>query len=480
MTANTDSARLLELTFAEASAPHSCAVELRKPDVRELDQPRMFGEHPVRFYVTVPLVGRNEARFGVLHLLGSDACRLDDFKMAALMDIAAIAADEIELHLYNLLARDMHLPAARSRGKISVVRNSSRQSAKPRRNSLDKEEGFQSLIGLLSDWHWEQDESGRFILIAETGQTRTPAQFRQYIGKTMRQIPGMQMAEPDWRSLDNAMARHQSFQEKVFQWQDANNVLRYLSVSGQPVFNAEGRFKGYRGVMKDVSEKIRIQKELARSNAALRELSEAQQAFREAERKRIARELHEELAQILASSRMELCLLQRDLQPASLSRQRLDVVDRMIGSSILSLRKLATDLRPSSLDEGGLYYAMRALLKTVSENAGIECRLLANETDLTMDEPLSTTIFRLVEECLNNIDRHANARKAVVRIYLSENSVEIRVQDDGRGIRREELHKTKAFGLMEMRERVQKMRGKIDIRGLQGKGTCVAISLPKP
>jgi signal transduction histidine kinase len=211
----------------------------------------------------------------------------------------------------------------------------------------------------------------------------------------------------------------------------------------------------------------------------LRDLSEAQQTFREAERKRIARELHEELAQLLATSRMELTLLQQDLKPAPSSHQRLDSVDRMIGSSIVSLRKLATDLRPSSLDEGGLYYALRTLLKTFSENAGIECHLVANEADLGMDETRSTAIFRLVEECLSNIEQHAGAKKAVIQIRRSGNSMELRVQDDGRGIRPDELHKSNGFGLMEMRERVRKMNGRIDFRGLPGKGTRVAVSLPQ-
>jgi signal transduction histidine kinase len=272
--------------------------------------------------------------------------------------------------------------------------------------------------------------------------------------------------------------RRQPFQEVVIEWRDAGDGQRYLSISGQPIFGSEGQFKGYRGVAKDVTDKIRFQEELARSNAALRELSEAQQAFREAERKRIARELHDELAQLLATSRMELCLLQRDLKPASATHQRLDTVDRIIGSSIISLRKLATDLRPSSLDEGELFYALRSMLKTVSENAGIECDLIASEADLVMDEVRGTAIFRLIEECITNVGRHANAKKAVIQLHRCSNAMEIRVQDDGRGIRQEEMQQMNAVGLIEMRERVRKMNGRLDIRGLPGKGTRIAVSLP--
>lgn len=476
--AEADFSSLPEPELSSSSSVWPIAGESSGPEMLQLDHPAVVGDLSVYCYVTVPLMGRNGSQVGILHVLKSNACQLDASKAAVLMDIAAIAADEIELHRYGLLAREPHPMQERSLKKISDM-HSTRHAVKSRKNQQENEECYRALVELLSDWHWEQDENRRFKLIAATGQTSTPQQFRQYIGKTLREIPGMRAAEKDWQVLDDAMVRRESFQEMVFQWLDANDAVHYLSVSGQPAFSAEGRFKGYRGVMKDVTEKIRSEKELARSNAALRELSAAQQAFREAERKKIARELHDELAQLLASSRMELCLLQRDLQPASRSHQRLDAVDRMIGSSILSLRKLATDLRPSSLDEGGLYYAMRALLKSVSENTGIECQLLADETELTMDEPLSTTIFRLVEECVNNIDRHADASKAVVQICRNENAVEIRVQDDGKGIRQEEIYKKKAFGLMEMRERVRKMKGRIDISGFPGKGTCIAISLPQ-
>jgi signal transduction histidine kinase len=480
ITTKSDLMQNWELEFQSLSTVQSGATGLRKPDTCELDVPTVIGCLSVRFYVEVPLIGTKGCQLGTLYLLCSEPRDLGDFEVASLMDIAAIAVDEIELHLSSLpipLQDACGLRPLPDREMIGV--RNPELAATPCKSQHEKEEHYQSLIGLLSDWHWEQDENGCFTLIAETGQMRTPAQFRQYIGKTLHEIPGIWMQEKDWRILNHTTTRREPFQESVFQWRDANNALHYLSVSGQPIFSAEGKFKGYRGVTKDVTEKIRFQEELASSNAALRELSEAQQAFREAERKRIARELHDELAQLLASSRMELCLLQRDLNPASGNHKRLDIVDSLIGSSILSLKKLATDLRPSCLDEGGLYYALRSLLKAVSENAGIECQLLANEEDLTMDELLSTAIFRLVEECLNNIDRHANASRAVVQIYRSENAVEIRVQDDGKGIRPEEIQKMKAFGLMEMRERVRKMRGQIEIRGLPGKGTHIAISLPQ-
>jgi PAS domain S-box-containing protein len=474
-----ESIREAELDVSTFSSLLSC-----EPQIRNLSEPLVVAERAIRFYAAMPLVSESGCRFGSLCVLGTEHRELNESEITTLADLAAIAVDEIELRLSGLSGSDQKRGALWGGSeKLASQKETGAKNVMPRTElpplRQENEERYQSLVGLLSDWHWEQDEHGRFTLIAEAGQTRTGARFRPCIGKTFREIPAIQLPEREWRNFDQTIARHQPFQEIVLQWKESDEPLRYLSVSGQPMFSADGVFKGYRGVSREVTEKIRFQQELARSNAALRELSEAQQAFREAERKRIAHELHDELAQILATSRMELSLLQRDLKPASATHARFDNVDRMIGSSIVSLRKLATDLRPSALDEGGLYYALRSLLKAQSESTKIEFQLIANEADLAMDESRSTAIFRLVEECLTNIDKHAQAKKAVIQIHRSGNSMEIRVQDDGKGIRQDEIHKRKAFGLMDMRERVRKMKGKIDIKGCPGKGTRIAVSLPQ-
>lgn len=473
------SACKLEADVLALEESRSAVRQVQQPDVCNLEAPVLVGGLPAVFYAGVPLLGKDGYRFGTFCLFSSERRKFDDHEVSILTDLAAVATANLELQLSSLrTAQDnaayLHILSAAGIRQESDPELHTKTGASVRNN----DERYQSLIGLLSDWHWEQDEQGRFVLIAEAGQSRTPERFRQYIGKTFFEIPAIHIPDRERRRFNHMTGRQQPFQEIVFQWQDTKEQQRYLSISGQPIFSSKGGFRGYRGITKDVTDKIRFQEELARSNAALRELSEAQQAFRESERKRIARELHDELAQLLATSRMELCLLQRDLKPASSSHQRLDTVDRMIGSSIVSLRKLATDLRPSSLDEGELYYALRSMLKTVSENAGIECDLIASETDLVMDETRSTAIFRLIEECITNIGRHANARKAVVQIHRCGKAMAIRVQDDGRGIRQEEIQQMKALGLTEMRERVLKMNGRLAIKGLPGKGTRIAVTLP--
>lgn len=469
----------LESDLCALDSARSSVRNTHIPDVCNFDKPVSVGGLRAVFYAGAPLIGKGGYRFGTLCLLGPECRRFGKHEVASLMDLAAVAATNLESQLPGALDSD------ENSGELQILpamdlRERSLPQARGQDGAMERQsdERYQSLLGLLSDWHWEQDESGRFILIAQAGKTKTPERFKQYIGKTFFEIPSIRMPDKERRKFNFMTSRQQPFQEVVLQWNDPEDRQRYLSISGQPIFNPEGRFSGYRGVTKDVTDKIHFQEELARSNAALRELSEAQQAFREAERKRIAHELHDELAQLLATSRMELCLLQRDLKPASSTHKRLDTLDRMIGSSIVSLRKLATDLRPSSLDEGELFYALRSLLKTVSENAGFECDLIASEADLVMDEARSTAIFRLIEECITNIGRHANAKKAVIQINRCGDAMEIRVQDDGRGIRREEMQHMKTVGLIEMRERVLKMNGKIDIKGLPGKGTRIAVSLP--
>jgi len=234
----------------------------------------------------------------------------------------------------------------------------------------------------------------------------------------------------------------------------------------------------YTVIMRDVSDRQRVQEKLSRSHDQLRQLSAALQTIREEERTHIARELHDDLGQILASLRMDLNLLQQtDGTPAD-SLRLMHGMEANLLTAITSLRRIASNLRPRALDEGGLYFALQGLRDDFVERYGIPCALLADEAELRLDDFASTAIFRIVQEALTNIARHAEASSVTMNLFRLNGDLLVTIRDDGVGIRPEDMEKAASLGLIGMRERVWGMRGEISISAESPSGTRIDIVLP--
>lgn len=200
--------------------------------------------------------------------------------------------------------------------------------------------------------------------------------------------------------------------------------------------------------------------------------------IREDERVHISRELHDDLGQLLATLRVEFTLL-KQLPPGSPDAEaRLASMDNLLLTAIGSLRRIAGNLRPRALDEGGLYFALESLCREFEKRHRISCMLDAAPDDLVLDEHYSTAIYRLVQESLTNIARHAGAGTAEVRLQRDGASLRIDIADDGKGIVAGDMEKADALGLLGMRERVAALRGSMNVDG--GSGTRIAIRIPLP
>jgi PAS domain S-box-containing protein len=232
-------------------------------------------------------------------------------------------------------------------------------------------------------------------------------------------------------------------------------------------------------IVRDVTSRQQVQEKLTRSHAQLRQLSAALQTIREEERTHIARELHDDLGQLLASLRMDLALLQQH-ETGPVSARLIHGMEQNLLTAITSLRRIATNLRPRSLDEGGLFFALQGLRDDFVQRYGIACTLYADEAELRLDDAASTAIFRIVQEALTNIARHAGAGNVTITLYRINGELLLTVRDDGRGIAAGDMEKAQSLGLVGMRERVWAMNGAITISADEPPGTRIDIVLPLP
>ncbi|AZP13428.1 MASE3 domain-containing protein [Undibacterium parvum] len=234
----------------------------------------------------------------------------------------------------------------------------------------------------------------------------------------------------------------------------------------------------YTVIFRDITERKLAKEKIAQNHTQLSQLSSALQSIREEERKHIARELHDDLGQLLAALRMDLSLLQRDSLISEKSQKNIASMDQLILTSITTLRRIATDLRPRALDEGGLFFALQTLRKDFSARHGIDCELRANEEQLMLDDAHSTAIFRIIQESLTNVVRHSKASEVQIEFNRTPESLEFSINDNGQGIEETDMHKVSSFGLVGMRERVKAMHGRFELSSVLGEGTSLKISIP--
>ncbi|HOI74860.1 MAG TPA: PAS domain S-box protein [Syntrophales bacterium] len=229
----------------------------------------------------------------------------------------------------------------------------------------------------------------------------------------------------------------------------------------------------------DITERKRAEAELERSRQQMRNLSAHLQSVREKERTRIARELHDELGQLLTALNTDIVLLNRKVPEDQREiRERIDAMSSLVDMTMKTLKRIYMDLRPGMLDHLGLPVAIEWQASEFTKRTGIHCRVKVEPEDMQLNPDLSTAVFRIFQETLTNIWRHAEAKRVQVSLKLVNGEVRLTVKDNGRGITEEQMAKPDSFGLLGIRERVLYWGGDVAINGQKGKGTTVKVRIP--
>ncbi|SAL02380.1 PAS/PAC sensor signal transduction histidine kinase [Caballeronia calidae] len=233
--------------------------------------------------------------------------------------------------------------------------------------------------------------------------------------------------------------------------------------------DAHGNLIGFAKVTRDMTDRLRLA-ELQRA----RELSAHVQTALENERASIARELHDDLGQQLAALKMQLSILDTSAQGVRVKQQSLEQIDTIIAS----VRRIAAGLRPPVLDDLGLFAAIDWLVCDFRRRYDLDIHLHIEGEETGFDTIASTSVFRLVQEALTNVVRHARASEVRIEIICARSRCRLSVEDDGRGADLAQPRGIGAFGLLGMSERVRQLGGVIEFHSAPGQGFRIAADIP--
>jgi two-component system sensor histidine kinase UhpB len=253
---------------------------------------------------------------------------------------------------------------------------------------------------------------------------------------------------------------------------------RWVRDVGRPYFTAGGEFSGYIGGCIDVTDR-------AKAEEALRLLASRLNVVREEERRSIALNLHDELGQALTSAKIDLSLLEQAMRSrkgrpsgAHILRE-LRSAKRTVDKALGGLRRIAAELRPAVLNELGLAPAIEWLVKDFERHARIKCRVFMHDGFHEPDKERSTALYRILQEALTNITRHAAAKTVRIELAERERKYVLEIRDDGVGIPDHRLSDWGSLGLTGMRERALAFHGQVSIDRGPGGGTTVMATIPK-
>jgi PAS domain S-box-containing protein len=281
--------------------------------------------------------------------------------------------------------------------------------------------------------------------------------------------------------LDSMAASAESM--KAWNWEGRIHVekwndIKWINLRSTPR-SLPGEGVQWEGIMTNITQSKREQAEIERSRAQLAELSAHVETVKEKERMRIARELHDDLGGNLTAIKMALTLMARHRGPdETVFAEKAQYVDDLVDRTIEAVHRISADLRPSILDLG-IVAAIRWQAKEFEKQLGIPCKVSTNKKEIELDPDHATALFRIFQEALTNVGKHARATCVMVHLARSNRSISLEVTDNGRGIAATDRLKPKSFGIRGMEERVSALGGRLAVgSAAEESGTVVTIKIP--
>lgn len=336
------------------------------------------------------------------------------------------------------------------------------------------EEKYRDLYDNAPDMYHSVDKNGIIIECNETEAKMLGYRKEEIVGKPITYF----MTEESKKAHEAffpEISKYSFIQlERDFVRKDGSVFTVALNVYVE--VDEKGNFIKTKTIGRDITYRKKIEEELKKSKEALRKLSLYLQNVREEERKEIAKEIHDELGQSLTAIKLALFWIKKRV--GAELQQKLDETISVVNTLIKQIQNIANRLRPSLIDHLTLSDAIKWQLKEFEKNTSIRCEYELLEDGNSLQREVSLALFRIFQEALTNIARHAHATEVNVKMFRSDGSIVLIVKDNGVGIPEEKIKSPESFGLMAMKERAYSINATLDIKKAEEGGTELVISVP--
>jgi PAS domain S-box-containing protein len=342
-----------------------------------------------------------------------------------------------------------------------------------RTTALEKsEERNKTIVRALPDMVFIVDQEGRLVDVNNAGQYQAIFESGEFINRNITDVLPAPLA-----------AEMNAYVKKVLATGRVHSHHDELRVNGE-VRNYETRFVPYRNeevliIVRDSTDIKKTERELIRSRSELRRLSNYLEDVREEERLHIAREIHDELGQHLTLLKMNFSFLEKNLKDSTPGyTEDLQKITHLISEMVTAVRKISHELRPAVLDQLGLAAAMEWYANDFEKKANIKVSLISDYTEHYLPDKLRTGLFRIFQESLTNVARHAEATRVDVSLHFKDGELMLLIEDNGKGFDTAIIDGGKTLGVLGMKERALGMGGTYNIHSKPGKGTVIDVVIP--
>jgi PAS domain S-box-containing protein len=345
--------------------------------------------------------------------------------------------------------------------------------------SREIEERYLNILNSIEEGYFEIDLKGNLTFFNDTLCDLFGYQRYELVGANIREFTDQQGAIRGKQVLQRLYDTGKYI--SGFKWdlkrKDGTRIQVESSIS--LVKDEEGARVGFWGTVWDITERRWAEEELRSSRERLRAFAHHLQSLREQEKEDMAHEIHEELGQAFSVLAMYLSWLDKQItEDQTQLRDKVKTMVEIVGRSISKAQGISNGIRPAMLDDLGLKAAMEWHAEDFQGLMGITFELTFDPEDISLGKDVSIAFFRIFQEMLTNVARHAEATGVEVRLEEKMDDVVLTVRDNGKGITDRQISGTSSFGLMEMRERALYFGGSFRINGIQGKGTTAEVRIP--
>ena len=344
------------------------------------------------------------------------------------------------------------------------------------------EERFRALTALSSDFYWETDREHRFVMMEYGKSFRGPMPSTEYAGRIRWEIPSVAPNEEGWRAYRETVDARRPLRGFGFARRVPGGEVRHYEIDGDPLSDPSGAFVGYRGVGRDVTERLRAERALRDSERRVRALLRRLTATQEAERRRIAADLHDFVGQNLTALGIGLETLRRATLPGAEGRHAstFEELRNLLKDTMDTVRQTMADLRPPLLDDYGLLAALESHGRQFSLRTGLAVAVQGQRIGARPAPNVELALFRIAQEALANAVKHAGASRAAVALSCKGGFLRLSIEDDGSGFAQASGARAAlqgGWGLPMMRERAEEAGGTLRIE-FPAKGTRVVAEVP--